>query len=146
VRQARNLKIPVEGHLLRGYTIPQLAEVKLWDVRIKREGVDAFLDAINALDFDNNVKKYPNLGDMLAGHSDPTKQVNGQDYNNLKYHLPFGKLVRYALRFVRKVAGHNPEYVRKTNTGQSLPKKGWMYSFFISNQNDPESRPGNEAL
>jgi hypothetical protein len=115
----------VEGKYFKGYAMPQMAEVKLWDIRIKKQAVPELLRDLNA----------HNLLDTELFTSN----------QNTKHHLPHGWLIRPLVKlwlFVTK------QYIPQFSWDNSKPftNKGWTYAFVLGCQNDPEYQKGNEEI
>lgn len=114
-------KYYVEGPLMRGYTVPVVNEIKLYDVRMLKEGIPQLLKDLNAFD----------LGSSIQG--------------NHKHHIPFSKLISLIVRIFRKLTNHYvPEY--QSLTTNKLVEKGWQYVFVVGAYADPETTPGVEEL
>ena len=121
LKEMSQRKYYVEGPLMRGYTVPVVNEIKMYDVRMLKEGIPQFLKDLNAFD----------LGGIIRG--------------NHKHHIPFSKVVSFVVRMFRKFTGHYvPEYNHLENNKHV--EKGWQYVFLIGCYKDPETTPGVEEL
>ena len=114
-------KYYVEGPLMRGYTVPVVNEIKMYDVRMLKEGIPQF------------------LRDLKAG--DWGKPITG----NNKHHLPFSRLISFCVRMFRKLTKHYvPEYAHLDVN--PLVDRGWQKVVLIGCYKDPETTPGVEEL
>lgn len=114
-------KYYVEGPLMKGYTVPVVNEMKLYDVRMLKEGIPQFLRDLKARDFGSN---------------------SGE---NIHHHVPYYTFVSFFIRLFRKLTRHYvPEYL--TLTPNKLVDRGWDYVFLIGCYKDPEEKPGVEEL
>jgi hypothetical protein len=122
---------PVEGTLFRGFTSPQVSEVKLWDVRIKKEAVSQFLTDNMA----HNLTSKAHVWDKKTGEA------------NLRHHYPHGWFLRPIFwLYLKLTKQYIPEFALENPQRQLFTKQGWHYVFVIGCQNDPERTPGNEEL
>jgi hypothetical protein len=115
----------VEGKHLRGYAMPQVAEIKFWDIRIKKQAVAPLLRDLNAHNF---------LDNELYTIND-----------NTKHHLPAGWLVRPLIKLYLKLT---KQYIPEFKWADSKPftQAGWTYTFALGCQVDPEPKEGNEEI
>lgn len=111
------LKYPYEGKYRKGYNIPHLSEIKLWDVRIKKEVAPQFLKDLGALD------------ETMLTHP------------NHKKHLKV-KLYRFLVRVLRKIFGLKK--IEYSEQEQNKFLDSWYQSFFMGAIEDPETEYGEE--
>jgi hypothetical protein len=139
IKELTSRKYAVEGEVRKGYAQVHIAEAHLLDMRLKREIVTQVLTDMCALDPGN---KY-HLGHKIKNDDGTT--------NNVSHHInPFVRLITTILvKLLRKLTSHDvPEYGTNEliDTKQTVPKKGWMYSFLIGCYKDPEYTQGQEEL
>jgi hypothetical protein len=115
----------VEGKHFKGYAMPQVAEIKFWDIRIKKQAVPQLLSDLNA-------------------HNLLNRDLYGSNINT-KHHLPHGWLIRPLIKLYLKVT---KQYIPQYSWDNSKPftSKGWTYTFALGCQNDPEYQKGNEEI
>ena len=125
-KQINNMKLRFKGNKRQGYYIPALSELRLYDVRLKKECVPEFLKNMEMHNLD---KKSPKITKEMK------KKLNDKGKNNTDTHIP--KFIKPILRVFRKILGYDkiPEYVNLDFTHK--PIKGWKQNLLIGVKDDP---------
>lgn len=127
------MKIPFKGNKRQGYYIPSISEIKLYDVRLKKECVPQFLKNMEMQDF--GIKP-------VKPTKEQKKMWNDAKKSNKEHHIP--KYFRFALNLFRKLLGYKTiEFQSVKNTHAFL--KGWKYNILLGVKDDPTYK-GKEIL
>ena len=115
-RTIDGLKYPVVGPTRRGYYIPDLSEIKIWDVRISKHCAKDFLQDLQCFKDEEFVKT-----------------------DNFKSHMKT-KLFMFLIKVVRKLLGMKTiEFDPKA--GEKL-YDGWYQNMLLGCLDDPENEHG----
>src|SRR6056297_500758 len=125
LEQLRSREYWVECDTFQGYSKPQIAEVKVFDTRIKKEAVPQFVRDMSMMD---------------TGVYRP----NGTNYS---HHMPHRRLLSWITRLFRKLVNHKSPDTRNITKVTPFHKAGgWQYTFLIGTYDDPHNARGVEEI
>lgn len=111
------LRYPIEGPIRKGYNIPHISEVKIWDVRIKEECAPAFLEDLGVL------------------------TETDLEHENIQHHLKGNKIIKWADKIRGMLGLKSIKYDLKKGTPFL---DGWYQNFLIGIKEDPKTKWGEE--
>ena len=131
VKKVEKMEYEYQGKF-KGKTRPTISEVKMYDVRIKKELVPEFMRDMNMMftetQIPKNQKEPPEFKDI----------IKKRDSNFNLIHKAFSWIRRLTpLKTFKKSSGEpDPKY----------PQEGWAYVMFVGGLDDPHSPDDEEIL
>lgn len=119
IEQVENTKYPIEGDKFKGYSRPNISEIKLYDIRVQQEHAEQLMKDLKIMNVDS-------FG------------VSG----NSKHHLksPFNFVKNTLFKIFRLFFGFKKLNKAKSFSKHSKPHVGWAYKLLIGAKKDPKKK------